>query len=602
MSDAALSLLILGIAVVLFIWNRFPVEIVAIGSALALYATGVIDLNDFLSGFGDAAVIMIAGLFIVSEGLDVSGVTAWAGQALARGAGGNPKRVLVLTMLLVAVLTALIGLNGAVAALLPMTVVLAMRLGVPTSRLLMPLAFAGSAGGLLLLTGSPVNVVISQAANDAGLGAFGLLEFALIGVPIVLTAIGLIVLLGPRLLPERTSSALPPDLSTHASTIVEHYSLDQVFHLRLAPTSTLVGRSRSQVVADRPRGVRIITVLDASSGRPSTEGPLAGDDRLTALGDRGEIEAFAAATGAEVEAVRGASEVSSALLSREEGVIEAVIPPRSRYLDREVHPGSIIAGGSLIVLAIQRGGMDRGVDDASLRTGDVLLLEGPWAALDEAEHDHDLLVVNSPDLLRRQAVPRGRGSSRAIAILAAMVLLLATGFVPAAIAALLAAGAMILGRVVSAPEAYRSVSWSTVLMVAGMFPMSIAIQESGAGAMIAEALVDSIGSAGPTALLAGLAALSLVFGQLISNTATALVMIPIGLSAAEQLGVSGRTVLMSICVACAAAFMTPVATPANLMVMGPGGYRFGDYWKLGLPLMVVFFAAAVFVVPLIWQW
>ena len=182
-----------------------------------------------------------------------------------------------------------------------------------------------------------------------------------------------------------------------------------------------------------------------------------------------------------------------------------------------------------------------------------------------------------------------------------MVLLLAIGVVPPAIAALLAAGAMIVARVVSAQEAYRRVSWSTVFMVAGMFPMSIAIQESGAGAMIAEALVDAIGDAGPTALLAGLAVLTMVFGQLISNTATALVMIPIALSAAEQIGVSGRPVLMSVCVAAAASFLTPVATPANLMVMGPGGYRFGDYWKLGLPLIMLFFLAAVFVVPLIWR-
>ena len=601
MSDAALSLLILAITVALFVWNRFPVETVAIGSALALYFSGVIDFDQFLSGFGDAAVLMIAALFIVSEGLDVSGVTAWAGQALSRSAGGSSARAVVLTMLLVAILTATIGLNGAVAALLPMTVVLAMRLGIPTSRMLMPLAFAGSAGGLLLLTGSPVNVVISQAAEDAGLGAFGLLEFALIGIPIVIGTLAVILLLGPRLLPDRTSAALPPDLSAHARTLVDHYSLDQVFHLRVTEESPLASRTRQQVLATSREGLRIITVLDGAAGLPSADGRLHHNDRLTVLGDHGVVSAFAAETGTVVERVRDATEVSAVLLNREVGVIEAVIPPRSRYQSREVHPGSVL-DGAVTVLAVQRGGVDRGLDDATLRTGDVLLLEGPWQVLDEMVHDHSMLLVNAPDLVRRQAVPRGRGSSRALVILVCMILLLATGLVPAAISALLAAGAMILARVVSASEAYRKVSWSTVLLVAGMFPMAIAIQESGAGAMIAEWLVDAVGGAGPTALLAALAILSLVFGQLISNTATALVMIPIGLSAAEQLAVSGRTVLMSICVACAAAFMTPVATPANLMVMGPGGYRFGDYWKLGLPLMVLFFSAAVFVVPLIWRW
>ncbi len=600
MSDAALSLLILAATVVLFVWNRFPVEIVAIGSALALYFTGVNDLTATLSGFGDPAVVMIAALFIVSEGLDLSGVTAWAGQALSKRSGGQPSRVLVLTMLLVAVLTALIGLNGAVAALMPMTVVLAMRLGIPTSRLLMPLAFAGSAGALLLLTGSPVNVVISEASVSAGFGAFGLFEFALIGVPVVAGSMLVIIVLGPRLLPDRTSSLLPPDLSAHARTLVEHYSLDQVFHLRVERRSPLIGIPRAQCAERSWPDVRIITVFDELGGRPTTDGIVSVNDRLTVLGALPDVERFAAETGTAITAVRGVTEVSMSLLNRNEGVIEAVIPPRSRYVDAEVHPGAVIQG-AVVVLAIQRDGVDRGDDDATLKTGDVLLLEGPWSALDEAENDNDLLVVNAPDLIRRQAVPRGRGSTRAIVILAAMVLLLATGLVPPVVAALLAAGAMILSRVVSAQEAYRKVSWSTVLMVAGMFPMSIAIQESGAGAMIAERLVEIVGGAGPTALLAGLAVLTMIFGQLISNTATALVMIPIALSAAEQLGVSGRPVLMSLCVAAAAAFMTPVATPANLMVMGPGGYRFGDYWKLGLPLLLLFFVAAVFVVPLIWR-
>lgn len=599
MSDASLTLMILGITVVLFIWNRFPVEVVAIGSALMLYFTGVIDLTQMLSGFADPAVIMIAALFIVSEGLDLTGATAWAGQLLADRAGGSAKKVLLLTMVLVGILTALIGLNAAVAALLPMTVVLAMRLGVPTSRMLMPLAFAGSAGGLLLLTGSPVNVVISQAAQNAGIGAFGLFEFALVGVPILIVTIVVVMALGPRVLPDRNSKQLPPNLSSHARTLVEQYSLNEVFHLRVVRGSTLIGTDRAACIARGGAGIKVITVFDELAGRPSSEGAVAVNDRLTVLGDPGDVASFATATGTASEGVAGVTEMSMKLLNRDEGVIEAVIPPRSRFIGREVFPGSQI-GASLVVLAVQREGAARNAGDPALQTGDVLLLEGPWAALNDAEQDRDLLVVNAPDLLRRQAVPRGKGSTRALVILAAMVLLLATGLVPPAVAALLAAGAMILTRVVASQDAYRRVSWSTVFMVAGLFPMAIAVTDSGAGAMLAEALVDAIGDAGPTALLAGLSALAMVFGQLISNTATALVMIPISLSAAEQLDISAEPVLMSLCVACAAAFLTPVATPANLMVMGPGGYRFGDYWKLGLPLLVLFFLASVFLVPLIW--
>jgi di/tricarboxylate transporter len=231
----------------------------------------------------------------------------------------------------------------------------------------------------------------------------------------------------------------------------------------------------------------------------------------------------------------------------------------------------------------------------------VLLVEGDWTTLTEAARARDVLLVDCPDLVRRQAVPLGRGSLPAIVVLAAMVCLLATALVPPAIAALLAAGAMVLLRVVSVQQAYRGISWTTVLLVAGMIPMSTAITKSGAGARVAEILVDAVGGAGPLALLAALFVLTTVFGQLISNTATALVVIPIAVSAAAQLGVSARPVLMSVCVAAAAAFLTPVATPANMMVMGPGGYRFGDYWRLGLALVLLFFAVSIGLVPLVWR-
>ena len=214
MSDAALSMVILAGTVVLFVWNRFPVELVAIASALALYFTGVIDLTEMLSGFGDPAVVMIAALFIVSEGLDVSGVTAWAGQELSRRARGSTTRVLLLTMALVAVLTALIGLNASVASLLPMAVILAMRLGIPTSRLLMPMAFAGSAGALLMLTGSPSTWSSPRRPRVPGSARSGCSSSPSSALPLLLGSMALIFLVGPRVLPDRSSASLPPDLSS----------------------------------------------------------------------------------------------------------------------------------------------------------------------------------------------------------------------------------------------------------------------------------------------------------------------------------------------------------------------------------------------------
>ena len=209
-------------------------------------------------------------------------------------------------------------------------------------------------------------------------------------------------------------------------------------------------------------------------------------------------------------------------------------------------------------------------------------------------------MVHSPALLRRQAIALGPRAWSAILILVAMVILLATDAVPAVEAALLAAGAMILTRVVTIYQAYRSISWTTVVLVAGMIPLSTAVTESGAADDIAQLLIDVVGNAGPYALLIGLFVLTAVLGQLISNMATALIVIPIAVTAAMEMGISVRPVLMSLTVAAAGAFLTPVATPVNLMVMDPGGYEFSDYWKLGLPMLLLFMAAAVFLVPVFW--
>jgi di/tricarboxylate transporter len=228
-----------------------------------------------------------------------------------------------------------------------------------------------------------------------------------------------------------------------------------------------------------------------------------------------------------------------------------------------------------------------------------MLLQGSWGALKYHLDDPEVLVVDKPELVRRQAVPLGPGAKRALVILAAMVLVLAGGLLPPAVAGLLAAGALVVSRVLTIDQAYRGSAWTTVILVAGMLSLSAAMTESGAAQQLADNLVAAVN--GPYALLIGLVLLTFVLGQLISNMATALIMIPIAVSAAAELDVSPKPVLMAVCVAAAAAFITPVATPANLMVMEPGGYRFGDYWRLGLPLLVLYGLVAVLLVPAIWS-
>jgi di/tricarboxylate transporter len=260
----------------------------------------------------------------------------------------------------------------------------------------------------------------------------------------------------------------------------------------------------------------------------------------------------------------------------------------------------VTESGDLVVLAVQRNGSDAGEGEIELAVGDTLLLQGTWKALDQRLGTPDVLLVNSPELVRRQAVPLGAGARLAIAVLAGMVALLATGAVPPVIAGLGAAGVLLSAGVVSVEASYKAINWTTVILVGAMMPLSVAMEQTGAARVLAEALVGVVGSLGPTALLAGLFVLTAMLGQIMSNTATTLILIPVALAAAKGMDVSPYPVMMSICVAGAASFLTPIATSTNLMVMGPGGYAFGDYWRLGLPLMALYFVVAVVLVPLIW--
>ena len=518
MSDSTITFAVLAAVVVVFVWDRVPVAIVAIGVALTLWATGVLGYDQAFEGFGDPTVIFIASLFVVSEGLEASGVTAWAGQQLIARAGESRTRLIVLTMLLVAALTMLISVNGSVAALVPVAVVAAVRLGRSPSQLLMPVAFGAHAGSLLALTGTPVNVIVSDAAGDAGVGNFGFFAFALVGVPLVIGTIAIVVVAGERLLPHRSPRTIAPDFSEHARTLARQYALEHR---------------------------------------------------------------------------------EDSLLTRAKGIAEVVIPPRSEAIGSTVFPGMVTSSGDFVVLAVQRGGEELEPEETVLAVGDTLLLHGTWDALDQGLDD-SVLVVDSPELVRRQAVPLGAGAKRALAALAGMVVLLATGAVPAAVAGLLAACAIVLMGVLSVEQAYRGISWTTVILIGGMISLSTAMVESGAAETLADDLVSVVGDAGPHALLLGLFVLTATLGQLISNLATALIVIPVAVSAAADLDVSAKPVLMAVTVAAAAAFLTPVATPANLMVMGPGGYRFGDYWKLGGLLLVLFGIVAVLLVPVFW--
>jgi di/tricarboxylate transporter len=480
LNDIGIIFAIIGAIVVLFIWDRLPVVIVAMATALALYATGILDLGQALAGFGDPAVIFIASLFVVSAGLDATGVSAWAGQFLIAQAGDSRARLLIFTMLLVALLTALISLNGSVAALLPVVVVMAVRLGRPPSQLLMPLVFAGHAGSMLALTGTPVNVLVSEAAMNAGLPGYGYFEFAYVGVPLLLGTMAIVLLFGQRLLPHRSSRTIPPDLSKHARTLVEQYKLDDgLFQLRARPRSPYVGAPRTAVDLATYPGLQLLAIQPGSE-TGARRSALKEGDMLIVRGDAATAGTLAAEKLLAFRSEDAGSDVVDALFNRMSGLAEVVIPPRSAMVGQPVFPGMITPSGDLVVLAVQRRGEDQGPGETVLAAGDTLLLQGTWKALDEHLEDPDVLVVDSPDLVRRQAVPMGVGAWQVIAVLVAMVVLLATGVVPAAIAGLLAAGAIVLLGALTIEQAYRSINWTTVILVGAMMPLSTAMYQTGA--------------------------------------------------------------------------------------------------------------------------
>jgi di/tricarboxylate transporter len=526
MDDATITFVVLGGAVALFVLDRLPPAVVALGAALALYACGVISVDEAFAGFGDPTVAFIASLFIVGEALDATGVTTWAGQRLVAAAGPHRTRLLAYLLLLAAGLSATLTPNGAIAALIPMAVLVAARAGQAPSKVLMPMAFAAHAGALLVLMGSPVNVLVSDEADRLGGGRFGFFEFALVGIPLTLGAVAIGLGLGSRLLPERRPREISADLSDHARTLMATYAVDPDVLVR--------------------------------------------------------------------------HEVPEELFTRRSGVAELLVAPRSPLVGETFFPGMTTSSGDFVVLAIQRQGTEAGPGEITLAAGDALLVEGSWAALERELPDDEVLVVDEPESVRRRTVALSAGARRTLVVVAAMVATLASGLVPTAVVGVLAAMALVVLGVLGPEQAYRAVSWTAVILIAGMIPVSTALQDTGAADDIASLLLDVVGDAGPRVLLIGLFVVAAAFSVAVSNTATALILLPVAVSAAGTLDVSVRPVLMSLAVACSASFLTPISTPGNLMIMGPAGYRFGDYWRFGLPLMALFFVVAVFWVPIVW--
>ena len=626
MSNMTITFLILGVTIVLFIWGRWQPDLVAVGSLLALYLFGVIDLGEAFSGFANATVVLIASLFIVGEGLSRTGVTAYFGDKLIGAARGNALRLLVLSMAATAILSGFISNTGTVATLMPAVVLASWGVRKVPSAYLIPVAFAANAGGLLTLTGTPPNIVVTDALGAAGFREFGFFEFALIGLPLLIVGVVYMATIGRRLLPARRSGDAPPVLDQEMDELAELYSLKgELFRMRVRKPSPLVGSSLRESNIGRRFGISVLQIepgpekpnlLEQSLPAPVRERMEAMTAEPPALPDPGRMINYndvlivsgtpAQARELEVAMQLGVLPIDDAgqelgeLLSQEIGIAEVLLTPRSSYVGRVVSDGAIGRTFGVVVLGLRRG--DRVISTTEpLRFGDALLVRGTWDAIGMiADEQRNFVVVGQPEEIAAQVTELSPKSWLSIGILAAMVALMVNGLVPVVIASMLAAGAMMVTGCLTQTQAYRAISWSTVVLIAAMIPMAVALESTGGAQIIADGLVDTLGALGPIPLLAGVFLVTTAFSQVISNTAAAVLMVPIVLGAAAGLGVSPHPLMMGLAVGASSAFLTPIGTAPNLMVMTPGGYRFTDYAKVGAPLLALFLAVSLILIPIIW--
>lgn len=603
MSGATITFVLIFVALGLFIWGRIPAVMVAIGVSLALFFTGILPANQALGGFGDLTVVLIASLFVIAAGLEITGVTTWAGQLLIKHAGDSRNRLMVYLLLMASLFCATISVNATVAALLPLCVVLAVRLKIPTSQLLLPMCFATHGATMLTLIGAPLNVLASQAAEGAVHRPIGFFEFAVAGVPMALGTIGIMMLTYKWLLPSTSGASLPRDFSAHATTLIEQYRIEDGLHrLRIRSSSPLIGAPKDAAHLEGEPGLSLVAVQDAATGAPPERPQLAEGDIVILRGDAQAAGRFAAekhlAFRAEEE---GSTGLADTLFNRNSGLAEVVIPPRSKLIGQEVFAGMAARDGDLVILGVQRSGEDVAAWPHVLASGDHLLLQGTWQALDKHLADPQVLVVDSPEVVRRQAVPLAAGAKEALGILALLVFLLATGWVPSAVAGVICASLMILLGVMTLPQAYKGIDWNTCFLVGGMIPLSAAMTQTGAADLIGHTVIELLGNAGPRVVLGGLFLACLAVTSVISNTAAALLFFPIGIATATEMHVSPLPFIVGLAIASHGALLTPVATPVNLMIMGPGGYKFSDYTKFGAPIAVWWIIVTLFVVPLYWR-
>lgn len=617
-------LVLLG-AVALFVSDRVRLDVVALLVILALTLTGGLTPAQALAGFADPLVVMIAALFVVSGALVQTGVADAFGRALGRLAGGGETRMVVAVMLATGLLSAFMSSTGTVAVMLPIVMAMAWRAGVSPSKLLIPTAYAALVGGMLTLIATPPNLVASQALEGAGRAPFGFFAFTPFGLGMLAVSVAFMATLGRRLLPARAPAApgaeARGDVPRESLTAVaERFGLPtSLARVVLPPGSPLVGRRLKELRWPERLGVQVLAVDTEPAaaaggarsrchlGRSKRIGPdttLAAHDRLLLQGSPEALATVAARAGTEAEPVDG-EELAEGVVPANLGFAEVLLPPRSSWIGKSLAELRFRERYGVQVVAVLRGPErvrlgegEKRLAALRLRFGDTLLLQGPVKAVAELRRErHDAVVLSEAG--EPPEAPRRRKAPMVVVVLLAMLLVMTVGWVAPVVAVLLAVIALVLTGAISMEEAYRAVQWESVVLIAGMLPLATALELSGGVAYLADGVVALLGDSAPLVLLAGVYLVTTALGQLMSNTATAVLIAPIALRAALDLGVAPEPVMMMVALAAASSFCTPMASPVNTLVVGPGKYRFSDFVRVGLPMQALMLVVGLTLIPLL---
>lgn len=603
-----LVIIILLSTIVLFVVGKPRADIVALCALTCLLLTGVLTPTEALSGFSNPVLVMMVGLFVVGGAIVQTGLAKAVGGRILTLAKGNDRLLFLLIMVVTAVIGAFVSNTGTVALMMPIVVSMASSSGKNASRLLMPLAFASSLGGMLTLIGTPPNLVIDETLRAHGHEGLSFFSFLPVGIICLLVGIAVMMPLSDRFLNKAASDGGRKKGKSLGELVSEYRIQGDVRAYQVGPSSPIVGSTVARLDLRARFGVTIFEIRHKASRRGgivrnvSQRLPLPGTviqsgDVLYLQGKGQDVERFAKEAG-----LKKANNPSFRFYDI--GIAEIVVMPESRLVGSLLRDSSFRENYNINVLGIKRSDeyITKNLPSAKLRAGDTLLIQGLWEnimRLDRAEADW--LLLGQPKEMAEKVTLNYKAPLAGM-IMLVMVLVMALDIIPVApVTAVITAGLLMVvsGCFRSVDAAYKTINWESVVLIAAMMPMATALEKTGVSAAVSHTLVASLGHVGPVALLCGLYFTTSLLTMFISNTATAVLMAPIAMSASLELGVSPLPMLFAVTLGASMCFASPFSTPPNALVMHAGGYTFADYVKVGLPLQVVMGVVMTVVLPLL---